>query len=205
APAAPVATQASVMEAPPAEAPPATEAAPATEAPASPAPSSQNAEMGSTISTDFVEITLTNLLVAEDIKHSVKSGHITYTTGPEPVAGQKYICISGTIRNTSNAPLPVYDFFLGDFELDGYHYQVDATDCDILDGEGSPVTNIDPLMEYTIRIYVAIPNSLADNHGSCIFSFGFFDHFDNQELAYNRSFAEDPIALCPYRYTLTLK
>lgn len=161
--------------------------------------------IGEKIVTEFVEMTFDKVVVDENIKHSVKIGHVTRTTGPDPIAGQKYVCLSGTIKNISTSPLPVYDFFIGEFELDGYKYEVDANDCDILDGSGQTETEIDPLMEYVIRIYVAIPNSLADSHSSCTLYFGFYDAFDNKELSRNKAFEEEPIPLCPYQCKVTLK
>ncbi len=158
-----------------------------------------------TISTEFVEMTFNEVTIAEDIKYSVTTGFVTRTTGPEPVSGQKYICLTGTIKNTSKEPLPVYDYFIGEFNLDDYIYEVGANDCDILDGEGSTESSIDPLMEYVFRIYTAIPVSLADSHSASTFTFGFYDQFDNAELAMNRSFEEDPISLCPYQFKIILK
>ena len=161
--------------------------------------------LGEAISTDFVTMSFDDYVVAADVKHSVTTGFVTRITGPEPLAGQKYICLSGTIQNTSTAPLPVYDFFLGNFELDGYNYEVTANDIDVLDGEGQTKSEIDPLMTYNYRLYVAIPDTLADSYSSCNFTFGFFDGFENQELSYIRSFEDDPISLCPYQYDVTLK
>lgn len=161
--------------------------------------------VGETIKTDFVEITFDEAVVAKDIKYSVTTGIVTRITGPEPVEGQQYVCLSGTIKNTSTSPLPVFDFFIGEFDLNGYKYKVDATDCDILDGEGQTQTNIDPLMEYKIRVYVAVPDDLANNHSSCTLYFGFYDLFDNAELSKNRAFEEEPITLCPYQYLVTIK
>ncbi len=161
--------------------------------------------LGESLSTDFVTMSFDDYIVAADVKHSVTTGYVTRITGPEPLAGQKYICLTGTIQNTSTSPLPVYDFFIGNFELDGYNYEVSANDIDILDGEGQTKSEIDPLMVYNYRLYVAIPDALADSYSSCNFSFGFFDGFENQELAYIRSFEENPISLCPYQYDVTLK
>lgn len=160
--------------------------------------------IGDTLSTEFVEMTFENAVVAENIKYSVTTGNSTMITGPEPISGQQYICISGKIVNTSKSSLPVYDFFIGDIDIDGYIYSVSASDCDILDGEGAPVYSIDPLMEYVFRIYTAIPETLASSYASANFHFGFYDSFDNEELAMNMAFEEDPISLCPYQYILSV-
>lgn len=159
--------------------------------------------MGSSLSTDFVDMLFNDVVVQEDIQKSVTIGNATRTTGPEPISGQQFICLSGTIINTSTSPLPVYDYFIGRFDLGDYSYEVSANDCDILSADGSPESTIDPLMEYEFRIYTAIPNTLSemiDAGEPCSFTFGFYDNFDNQELASNRAFAEDPIAMCPYQF-----
>ena len=178
-----------------------------TEAPTEPATTIEVVEVpiGSMLSTDFVEMSFNEVTVAHDIQYSVKTGVVTRITGPNPVSGQQYVCLTGTIKNTSTTPLPVYDFFAGKFVLDGYTYEVDANNCDILDGEGLDKSEIDPLMEYTFRLYTAIPDSLADSHSSCSFTFGFYDLFDNKELAYNRAVADDAIALCPYQFVVPVK
>lgn len=60
-------------------------------------------------------------------------------------------------------------------------------------------------MEYKIRVYIAVPDDLANNHSSCTLYFGFYDLFDNAELSKNRAFEEEPITLCPYQYLVTIK
>lgn len=181
--------------------------APDTEEPTEPAPVIEATEihLGETLSTDFVELTFLDATIAPDVKYSVKTGNVTRITGPEPIPGQQYICLTGVIKNISTSPLPVYDFYVGNFNFDGYNYTVESINCDILDGEGSTEHEIDPLMEYTVRIYVAIPDALAEDHASCVFTFGFYDLFDNEELSYNRAFSDDPIAACPYQFVLPIK
>lgn len=161
--------------------------------------------LGNAASTDFVEMRFENCVVKENIKLSVTTGHVTRTTGPDPLAGQQYICLTGKIKNTHTSALPVYDFFIGKFDIDGYSYTVRANDCDILTPDGQLVSSIDPLIEYNFRIYTPIPNELANNHDSCSFTFGFYDLFDNRELASSAAFSENPIAECPHQYAITIK
>ena len=159
--------------------------------------------IGSSLSTGFVDMYFNEIVVDRDIQKSVTVDNVTRTTGPDPLDGQHYVCISGVIINTSTAPLPVYDFFLGRFDLNGYTYEVSANDCDILSPDGSPESEIDPLMEYEFRIYTAIPDALAEQAAAgdgCSFTFGFYDGFDNYELSSNRAFSDDPIAECPYQF-----
>lgn len=160
--------------------------------------------IGDTLSTEFVEMTFEELTIAEDIKYSVENGSLTITSGPEPISGQLYVCISGKIKNTSKSPLSVSSyFFVGEMNIDGYKYSINSADCEILDGKGMGTYSIDPLTEYVFRFYKAIPESLANSYTSAAFRFGFFDLFDTEELRKNAS-EEDPISLCPYQYILSL-
>lgn len=159
--------------------------------------------LGAALSTDFVEMTFNEVIIDEDIQKSVKIDNVTRTTGPEPIPGQVYICLSGIIKNTSTSELPVYDFFLGRFQIGDYKYEVSANDCDILSADGSPESMIAPLMEYEYRIYTAIPAEMAEMVAAgepYSFTFGFYDGFDNYELSSNRAFEDEPISLCPYQY-----
>lgn len=161
--------------------------------------------MGETVEVDFMQMAFEDYVVASDIKHSVTVGMVTRHTGPDPLPGQQYICLEGVIQNTSTSPLPVYDFFLGEFDIDGYKYKVGATDCDILTPDGDTVTNIDPLMEYKFRIYTAIPDQLANSFSQASFRFGFYDGFDNRELSSSRAFSEDPVGDCPYQFDIAIR
>lgn len=161
--------------------------------------------VGDTISEDFMEMTVAETGIAADIKTSITSGVVTQVTGPEPQEGQQYLYIRGTIKNLATEELPVYDFFVGNFQVGDYNYQVSATDCDIIDASGAPITSIDPLMSGTYTIYTAIPDELAASGSPITFTFGFYDMFANEELARNMAFEDDPIALCPYQYTMTLQ
>ena len=163
--------------------------------------------MGSSLSTGFVDMTFDEFIVEADIKKSVTIDRVTRTTGPDPLPGQVYVCLSGTIKATSGTSLPVYDFFNGRFQIGDYAYEVTANDCDILSPDGSTESTIDPLLVYEYRIYTAIPEELQEFIAAgenCSFTFGFYDMFDNQELSYNRSFGDDPIAPCPYQYFIPI-
>ena len=174
---------------------------PETEAPAE--IHAEELPMGAALSTGFVEMSFDEIVIQEDIQKSVTIDHVTRITGPEPLPGQVYICLSGIIKNTSTTELPVYDFFAGRFQIGEYQYEVSANDCDVLSADGSSESMIAPLMEYEYRIYAAIPVELAEMVAageSYSFTFGFYENFDNQELAYNRAFGDDAIATCPYQY-----
>lgn len=173
------------------------------EAPAGVEPTS--IAIGDTIALDFVEITFAETGIAADIKQSITIGNATRITGPEPVDGQQYIYLRGTIKNLATEELPVFDFFVGEFKLDDYCYKVTANECTVIDANGSSENGVPPLATYTFTMYAAVPNELVDTYTTSNFRFGFYDMFDNQELARNKAFEEDPTSLCPYYYTMKLK
>ena len=174
-----------------------------TEATEEPKPAATEISLNETIQLEFVEITFEEYGIAADIQQSIKSGIVTRITGPEPENGKQFVYLRGTIKNVHKEALPTYDFFTGEFDIDGYKYDCSANQCDILNENGETQWEIEPLTSYSFTMYAKIPDELA-NPGSVSFRFGFYDLFDNYELSYNRSFEDDPIALCPYQYALTL-
>lgn len=169
------------------------------------APSAIEVALGETIGLEFVEITFEEMGIEEDIKQSIKTGNVTRIFGPDAEEGKKFIYLRGTIKNVAKEALPVYDFFLGEFDIDGYKYEISATDCDVYTSNGETESTVDPLTSLTFMMYASIPNELADNHTSINYRFGFYDMFDNEELSRNRAFEDDPISFCPYQYSFVLK
>lgn len=161
-------------------------------------------DIGGSIVTDFMEMSIDEVGVSADIRTTVKADIVTRICGPEPEDGMQFIFIRGTIKNTSKEALPVYDFFIGQFDVDGYIYDASANECSIIDGNGSSLSEIAPLTEGSYTIYAKVPNELADKLNSTVFTFGFYDNFDNEEMSYNQAFEEDPIYLCPYIYVVNL-
>lgn len=197
---------------------PATTAAPVTEAPATEAPttaeettvaeelpSAIEVAIGETISLDFVELTFNEMFIEKDITQSITTGNVTRMFGPEPEDGKKFIALRGTIKNIAKESLPVFDFFLGEFDIDGYKYEISANDCDVFTSNGETETSVDPLTTLDFIMYASIPDELADNHTAISYRIGFYDMFDNLELSKYRSFEEDPISFSTYQYSLKLK
>ena len=81
----------------------------------------------------------------------------------------------------SKEELPVFDFFIGEFDT------------------------VEPLGEYDFFMYAEVADELADSYSKASFRFGFYDQFDNSEMAKNKAFEDEPIPMCPYYYTITLK
>ena len=111
----------------------------------------------------------------------------------------------GNAQIITSRELPVYDFFIGEFDIDGYKYEVTANDCEVYTSNGETESSIPPLTEYSFIMYADIPTELADNNNSINYRFGFYDMFDNSELSRNKAFEDDPISLCPYQYAITVK
>ncbi len=177
---------------------------PSAEPEPSEAPAATTFAVGDTIALDFVELKFDTFAIEPDIQQSVTSGMVTYVTGPQPQEGKKFAYLRGTIKNLATEALPVHDFFLGEFDVNGYRFEVSAGECDILDGEGQTVFQAEPLTTYSFTMYAAIPDELADAPETVNFRFGFYDLFDNEELSRNRAFEDDPISLCPHLYAATL-
>ncbi len=167
-----------------------------------------NIAIGETVSLDFVEMTFEEFGIAADIQQSITTdisvGTHTRITGPQPEEGKQFVYLRGTIKNLDTNALPVYDFFAGKFNIDKYNFEVDANNCDIITTNGEPMSMIDPLVSGVFTIYAAIPNELAESHSTTDFTFGFYDLFDNSELARNRAFLDNPITECPYQYVINI-
>lgn len=158
--------------------------------------------LNETIQLDFAEITFTEWGIAPDIRQSIQTENVTRTTGPQPEEGMQYVYLRGTIKNLNTEDLPVYDFFLGEFDLGGYKYDCSANECDVLTNNGERLSMVAPLTSGSFTMYAKIPDELAGSHGDVSFRFGFYDLFDNIELSKNRSFEDDPISLCQYQYAI---
>ena len=150
----------------------------------------KNAEtvaVGNTITVPFAELTVDEAGIKDDIKQSIKSDGITYTTGPDRSDDKEFVYIRGTIKNTSKAAINSVEL-KGTVEADGYSYEI--ADIDIIESDGSWTYSIDPLITYTYTIYAEVPNQLVDTITSCTMTFGFDENFeyiqyDATSVAYN--------------------
>lgn len=131
--------------------------------------------LGDKITVDFAEITVDECGIKEDLKTSIKTGNITYTTGPDAVSGSKYVYMRGTIKNTSTSEISNVSIG-GKAEIDGYSYNVDS--ISIIEENGNSTYSIAPLMTYKYTLYAKVPNELADSHQSCVLNIGFDENFE---------------------------
>lgn len=131
--------------------------------------------LGDKITVDFAEITVDECGFKEDLKTSIKTGNITYVSGPDAVSGSKYVYMRGTIKNTSTSEISMVKIG-GKAEIDGYSYNVDS--ISIIEENGSSTYSLAPLMTYKYTLYAKVPNKLADSHQSCVLNVGFDENFE---------------------------
>lgn len=158
------------------------------------APETNKAEavtVGNKITVDFAEIAINEAQIANDIKQSISSGSITYTTGPDSSDATDFVYIRGTLKNTSKAEINNPEI-VGNVEIDGYTYELD---CNLIEKDGSSAYSISPLMEYTYTLYAEVPNELIANWQECKVNFGFGESF---------SFSINSIEEADYQYSLAL-
>lgn len=163
-----------------------------TEAPAD-VKNAETVAVGNTITVPFAEITVDEAGIKDDIKQSIKTGNVTYTTGPDRADDKEFVYIRGTIKNTSKAAISGVNI-KGSVEIDGYAY--DLASVNIIESNGSSSYSIDPLITYTYTIYAEVPNQLVENPASCVMTFGFNENFE-----FISTFDETPIA---YNYAIAI-
>lgn len=157
-----------------------------TEAPAD-VKNAETVAVGNTITVPFAELTVDEAGIKDDIKQSIKTGNITYTSGPNSSDDKEFVYIRGTIKNTSKAAINNVNL-KGAVEIDGYSY--DIASINLIESDGSSAYSIDPLITYTYTIYAEVPNQLVENPASCTMTFGFDENFeyiqyDATSVAYN--------------------
>lgn len=149
--------------------------------------------VGNKITTDFVEMTITEAGMANSVKTSIKTGNVTRTFGPNDSAETDFAYIKGKIVNKSTASISnaimaiakVADYTLEEDEL--YIYKAD----------GDTVWELSPLVEYNFMMCVEIPNTLVESMDSCDFNFGFNEGMENtfsefKDLGYKYSLKITP-------------
>lgn len=151
--------------------------------------------IGNTITLDFAEITVNEAAVADDIRTSIKTGSITYTSGPQSSSSTEFVYVRGKIKNLSKSEISNPNV-IGNVEIDGYSYEI--KDFDIIEADGSSAYSIAPLVEYTYTMYAEIPNELAESMASCDMNFGFAEMFESQAV-FNGETPE-----LPYNYKITI-
>lgn len=154
---------------------------------------SEPISIGNKITVDFAEITVDEACVANDIKQSIKTGHITYTSGPDSSDSKEFVYIRGTIKNTSKSEI-TSPALMGCVTVDGYSYDLDSS---IIEENGSSTYTLAPLMTYTYTLYAEVPNELIENHSEYTMDFGFEENLENIHFS-------DDSHVMPYNYTINI-
>ena len=154
----------------------------------------EKVEIGNTITVDFAEMTIDEAAVADDIKTSIKTGNITYTTGPDRSDDKEFIYMRGTLKNTSKAEI-TSPRISGTVEIDGYSYELGSVS--IIESDGKSAHSLSPLIGYTYTIYAEVPNELVANFTECKLNFSFEENFEN-------IFNSDKNYKPAYNYTLNI-
>ncbi len=159
-------------------------------------PVAESVAIGNIITTDFAEITVDEAGLANDIQTSIKTGSITYTSGPDSSADKEFVYIRGSLKYTGKSSV-VSPNFLGSVEVDGYSYDIDDS---IIESNGSSVFTLEPLMTYQYTLYAEIPNELAESFDSYTMNFGFEEGFDNTVVYTSSGETQPP----EYNYTIEI-
>lgn len=156
------------------------------------APAAETVAVGNTITLPFAEMTISEAAIANNIKTSIKTGSITYTTGPDEKADTEYVYIRGTLKNTSKAEISMINIE-GTVEIDGYSYELD--NLTIIESDGSSTYSLAPLKTYSYTLSAEVPNELAQSAAPCNVTFGINENFESGD-----PFAEEPT----YDYTYAI-
>ena len=129
--------------------------------------------LNETITTDTIELTFTEMGVAEDIRITSDESGLSITSGPSPESGKKFIFIKGTVKNLDTSAIWIK--MAGKFTIDGYTFDMKVHSANSL---GHPLSEIEPLEEFTIILYAPVSNELIDSYNEAVLTFGFNDSFD---------------------------
>lgn len=159
--------------------------------------------VGNKISTDFVEITITESGIANSLKTSIKNGNITYTFGPNDSEETEYAFIKGKIMN--KATETINKDMTAIAKVGEYTLKEDG--LDVYKSDGDTVWELAPLVEYNFMMYVEIPNALVSSMESCDFNFGFDENMqssfsDFEEFGYKYSLKIIPETQSPATETV---
>ena len=151
--------------------------------------------VGNKITTDFVELTITEAAVQSSAKTSIKTGNFTRTFGPDDSAETEFAVIKGKITNKSTSTIGngiVSNVVAGEYTLE-------EDDVYIYKSDGDTVWELSPLVEYNFMLIVEVPNALVGTADGLNFNFGFNEGLDNMvvdfsELDYKYSLKIAPTA-----------
>ena len=148
--------------------------------------------LGDTISLEFVEISLDETGVSDEILPVDTSRGYSYISDNEL---EKYYYATGVLKNLSGNAYSADDIF-AEMVFDGkYTYSANLIACAWSDSFYDDY--VKPLGTVKYYIYASIPDELIESYSECVLTFGFADDFGVSKY----SLSQDK---CDYIYSLTI-
>lgn len=147
------------------------------------------------ITTEFVEMTVDESGILDNIQKSYSNGSFTYVDGPEPVEGTKYAYIRGSLKCLTKSKISSPEIY-GNVVIDGYEYELES--LNLVGPDSSYTYDLSPLTTYTYTLYAKLPDEIVDNCQSCIMNIGFENEFES-----NYSF--DDLSELEHNYVYQIK
>ena len=133
--------------------------------------------LGESIIAEGIEMTFSESGFSDDIRVSSESSGIKITSGPSPEADKQFFYLKGTLKNTgTQAVRPAIG---GKAILDEYEYDISI---DIINEDGTPCFDVEPLDSVILLIYAHIPAELTESFSEGEIIFGFNDNFEDVDI-----------------------
>jgi len=142
-------------------------------------------QLGTTLSSDTVELTFTEIVKKTKMSDEYKGK--SYSFAGDAAEGSHNLCLVGTVMQKASYPLK-WVRFKGDVTIDGYTYE---TTTWVL---GKTSNKLQPMMEAKVYLFANVPDTLLDSFQECTFRFAYNEEFTNLWYEYEE---------CDHAYTLT--
>lgn len=128
--------------------------------------------LGDMISLDFVEMSIEEINISDELYPPVTAGGYTYQSD---IVNEKFFCLTGVLKNLSESSYDIQHMY-AEMKFDNkytYTAYIQASAWDNhLSGE-----YVKPLGEVKYYIHSSVPDELIDSFSTCTISFGFNDDF----------------------------
>ena len=147
--------------------------------------------LGDTINLDFVEMSIEDIGISDELYPPVTEGEYTYQSD---VVNEKFFCLNGVLKNLSGNSYDIQHMHAEMKFDDKYTYvayiQASAWDNSLND------EYVKPLGEVKYYMHSSVPDELIETFSTCMISFGFNSNFSG-----SRHMSSDD---CEYVYTLNV-
>ncbi len=157
--------------------------------------------LGDTITTDFMEMSLDDFQVTERLLSKVNTRGDNIILG-EIAEGKKVAYLSGKIKNIYSETIAntyrTNDCIWGTICFDekyNYDFKMYIENGENMEG------NISPFSSGTYYLYAHIPNELLESYKTCTFNFGFCENLQAYDSSFNGGFSYEK---CEYKYSLNV-